>query len=269
MSARPLSSRFRSRLLLNAVRLQSCQTGCADSSEQGLSLIECLVAIVVIAITVVAITPPVFLATATRIQSRRAEQANQIAQAEIDRVRTIVERGTYTENDLPGSTGDNGDINAFGPATTVAPVIMSSANNCTAGTKYPLATPTSPTALIPVDIQGDCTSPQFAIQVFRTKGCTPSALLTQNPPSPPYSFFVGVRVYTYTPGETFPTLATSERATLAMTQGRRDQAGSNRKPLQMIYTKLARVTKDNILDCAGDNTTAPSPSPSPSPSASP
>ena len=56
----------------------------SQQSVQGLTLIECLVAIVVIAITVVAITPPLMLATASRIQSRKVEKANQVAQGELE-----------------------------------------------------------------------------------------------------------------------------------------------------------------------------------------
>ena len=94
------SSPFLLRLLSAVPRSRAAKS----ASEKGLTLIECLVAIVIISITVVAITPPIFVATASRIQSRRAEQANAIAQAEIDRIRTVVERGSkYTAEELPAS----------------------------------------------------------------------------------------------------------------------------------------------------------------------
>ena len=54
------------------------------NAESGLTLIECIVAIVIISVVGVAITPPLFLATAARVQTNRAEQAVQIAQGEVD-----------------------------------------------------------------------------------------------------------------------------------------------------------------------------------------
>jgi len=58
-------------------------------SESGLTLMECVVAIAVVALAGALITPPLFLAAATRVQNRRSEQALQIAQGEIDRIRTL------------------------------------------------------------------------------------------------------------------------------------------------------------------------------------
>ena len=73
------------------------------TSESGLTLIECIVAIVIIAVVGVAITPPLFLATAARVQTNRAEQAVQISQGEVDKVRVLVEQGAYDSADLPGA----------------------------------------------------------------------------------------------------------------------------------------------------------------------
>ena len=69
------------------------------ASEDGLTLLECLVAIAVIALTGAMIGPPLVMAAATRVQNRRAEQALQLAQGEVDRIRAMVIRGTTnTEN---------------------------------------------------------------------------------------------------------------------------------------------------------------------------
>ncbi|EKQ67512.1 hypothetical protein OsccyDRAFT_3790 [Leptolyngbyaceae cyanobacterium JSC-12] len=241
----------------------------AGSSEAGLSLIECLVAILVIAVTVVAITPPVFLATASRIQARRADQANQIAQAEVDRIRGIVERGAYVEAALP-PIGNATSVKDTTAATSVNTTLLLSPGTCTVG-RYPpvLASPppaTSPLGsnqLIPVDIDGDCQA-EYAMQVFRTQGCVPA-----NKPAdtPPYSFSVGVRVYSYNPqdGATVPTLGT-ERANLAMTTGRRDKGTEFRRPLQVVYSRASRNTNADSFQCVARDQSPPAPTPSPSPS---
>ncbi len=72
-----------------------------SNSSSGLTLIECLVAIIIVSLTVLAITPPILLATGTRVQSRRAEQANHIAQSEVDRLRLLVERGPMQQRIYP------------------------------------------------------------------------------------------------------------------------------------------------------------------------
>ncbi|NJP09586.1 MAG: hypothetical protein HC866_08965 [Leptolyngbyaceae cyanobacterium RU_5_1] len=239
-----LSSSVLRRLILACRTQTGAIANLANPSEQGLSLIECLVAIIIITLTVVVITPPVFLATATRIQSRRAEQANQIAQAEIDRVRAIVERPSsksYTVNELPDSIG-KAAVESFGAAATVKDALLSSSSAC-GKTKYPQATLVATTELVPVDINGDCNA-EFAMQVYRNQGCPDPAVGT----APPDSFLIGVRVYAYDPDQALPSL-TTERATLSLTSGRRDQGDGSRKPLQALYSRIANSNSDKSIEC--------------------
>lgn len=244
MSARPNVAKSFSIQVLLALANRTSKRSPDDSSEQGLSLIECLIAIIIIAITVTAITPPIFLATASRIQSRRAEQANQIAQAEVDRIRSIVERGGYTTAVLPVSTGQTINIQEFGPASSVDNSLILSSATCSGKSLYPATLPGSANTLIPVDINGDCTA-EFAMQVFRTEGCVPSG----EDASRPYSFYVGVRVYAYNPDRPLPGTLSAERATLSMTTGRRDQGTDLIRPLQTLYTKVARNINEKSYQC--------------------
>jgi len=85
------------------------------SSESGVTLLECLIGIAVIAITATLILPPLFIASASRVQNRRAEQAFQIAQDEIDRIQTLVASGRHDPANLPASAG------AFTNGANVAP----------------------------------------------------------------------------------------------------------------------------------------------------
>ncbi|NET10377.1 MAG: type II secretion system protein, partial [Symploca sp. SIO2B6] len=73
----------------------------SQSSEEGLTLLECVVAIAVIALTGAMIGPPLVMAAATRVQNRRAEQAQQLAQGEVDRIRAMVIQGNATAELLP------------------------------------------------------------------------------------------------------------------------------------------------------------------------
>lgn len=258
VSPLPLNPRVLLKLLVqpsNSTRNQN--------SEAGLTLIECLVAMVVITLTVVTITPPIFLATASRIQARRAEQANQIAQGEIDRVRSILERPSYRTNDLPSPTAlTPAQFRTGLPPTAVDTGSLLSPATCGSYPRFQdIADPANPTvtiregipvaatALIPVDVDGDC-QPEYAMQVFRDNGCIPAALATQTPPPAPSSFTTGVRVYAYVPGQGGSYQA--ERGTLGLTTGRKDQDGAGlRKPLQTLYTKVVRGGSSRALECAG------------------
>ena len=223
------------------------------TSDQGLTLIECLVAIIVITITVVAITPPIMLATASRVQSRRAAQANQVAQGEVDRIRLLVERSDqlskYAEKDLPASAGTTiKDV----PAATVAPSgapsaaspLLTSNSTCTTeAARYPFqksfveGTPTQqlPVAnLVRVDINNDCT-PEYVMQVFRAEDQSPTT------GGLPLAFKVGVRVYSYFPDQSFPILRIDQRASLNGGTGAGDRmADGSRRPLAVLYTTIAR-----------------------------
>jgi prepilin-type N-terminal cleavage/methylation domain-containing protein len=58
------------------------------SGESGFTIIESLVALLVVAILLTAIAPVIVLATATRVQSRRVELATQATKTFIDGIRT-------------------------------------------------------------------------------------------------------------------------------------------------------------------------------------
>lgn len=218
------------------------------SPDQGLTLIECLVAIIIITITILAITPPILLATATRVQSRRAEQANQIAQAELDRIRFVVERGGYNLNDLPGSTGNNNQLINAAAATSPPAALLQSPRDCPQFTRYPTTTPLPVNSLVLVDIDGKldengrCTA-EYMMQVFRNNGPT----LPGTPTPPPITFNVGVRVYAYNPNEAFPTLLTTRSSLVAGTTARDRRANNARQPLAALYSTMARNDQNRSL----------------------
>nr|WP_242028312.1 type II secretion system protein [Pseudanabaena sp. FACHB-2040] len=202
--------------------------------DKGLTLIECLVAIVMVSLVIGTVAPALVISTATRIQSQKTEQALKVAQAEIDRVRTIVERGTYETVELPQST----------PVTT---------ENKTAvrGSQYVIEYPesvdgpqvgnlrdstTAYTGLGPfdarrVDVNGDG-NPDLAVQVYRSPGrLRPGSNL-------PVNFVMGVRVYdiqAFEGGNTGNLPVEQSRA--AMTAGEGDR---RRQPLAVLYTSVAK-----------------------------
>ena len=195
----------------------------AKANDSGLTLIEGLVAIVIIAIATAVMTPMVILAVGTRVQSQRAEQAFQIAQAEVDRIKLIVSQGgNYTLNIAPTPTGVN-SVADFDVVPVPAPNVI---NDNT------YSTTTDAARAIDVDNDGNA---DYAVQVFKTDGITSGTI--------PVAFDLGVRVYRADIiGSLDPTDV--EQASLIMTSG---EGQSGNAPLSTIYTSLIRSDDEESL----------------------
>lgn len=209
------------------VRLRDPQ----PSAIAGFSLLEVLVAMVVASIMMMVITPPIFLATAARVQQRRAQQSLQLAQAEIDRVRTTVERGVYTLEDLPTAVAS--DLNASPAATSIAGQLKSTNPGCNSYTGERLGS----TALLPIDTNGDCQS-DFLVQSFRTEGPAGSAV-------PVSGFRMAVRVYADIPQlrSNLSQLSVAP-ARLSFSSGLGDAA---LQPLAVLQSTIVRPDTGNSL----------------------
>jgi prepilin-type N-terminal cleavage/methylation domain-containing protein len=216
--------------------------------SSGFTLIESLVAIVVISITLVAITPPIFWATGTRVQNRRAEQALALAQGEIDRVRAEVERSQSTAvTDLPASAGATSVFATYeGPAPTAAWSKMRSTNpskNTAEGvTAAGEARFPATNQYIPVDTDGDGTA-DFLVQVFRDTG------VCDNTPcgatDVPRIFNMTVRVYSaIAKGSTLAKLE-NRRASLTGTTGTKQ---AKDRPLAVLSSQVARSVNSKALE---------------------
>jgi prepilin-type N-terminal cleavage/methylation domain-containing protein len=214
-----------------------------DSSQtpDGFTLIESLVAVIIVSLTVVSVLPPIFWATATRVQNRRAEQAVQLAQNEIERIRTLVERGTYKLEDLPPADGLRTDIRAAGavgaPATDSG--VKRSSTNSSCGpdnAKQPLQV----TQYIAVDTDpNNGCKPEFMIQVFRSAGILPANAATSVTPTAPLAFTMGVRVYAA------PALETLKRGGTLQTMSARLRGSSGlgqqaTNPMAVMYSTVVQ-----------------------------
>ncbi|MEL6222593.1 MAG: prepilin-type N-terminal cleavage/methylation domain-containing protein [Cyanobacteria bacterium J06627_8] len=193
--------------------------------DDGLTLMECLVAIVVVALTGALITPPLFLAAATRIQNRRAEQALQIAQGEIDRIRSLVEQGEHNVGNLPAVVPD---VTVAGAPTTIGASIRTVNNTCL-NIYDNLTIPA--TTLLPIDTDGDCQS-DFFLQSFRTRG----GLVAVN--QQPSDFEVGVRVYASNIATNAGTLRPGLQTTEASLQFTTGEGNQRQFPMAVLYTDV-------------------------------
>jgi len=218
------------------------QLSSPNPSTQGLTIIECLVAMVITSVVLAFISPPILLAVATRVQNQKAEQSFELAQLEVNRIRVLLERGNYTNASLPplsASTSGIGNTSALTSGTT--------------GFTTDRASMTATKGLA-VDVNQDGTY-DFVVQTFRDAGqavsTTDTTLVT---------FQMGVRVYVYKALTSGGTLLT-KAAPLGFTSG---DGFQNTRPLSVIYTRLTRSDLKESFDRYVTELT-PSPSPSSSP----
>lgn len=215
------------------------------STEAGLSLVECLVAIAVIAITASVILPPLFISAATRVQNRRAEQALQVAQGEVDRVRTLVMRGNHTPANLPTAvTFPGGNPRDYAPPSGAsASLIKSVAATCAGRTSYTGGT-VAPREAIPVDLDGDC-APELFMQVFRNSGSTTTVETAAGGLQRPEDFDLGVRVYSVVANGNWGAMTTPvEPANLQLTSA---QGSQRLRPLAVLYTEIPWTERSGTL----------------------
>ncbi|MEH2061533.1 MAG: hormogonium polysaccharide secretion pseudopilin HpsB [Nostoc sp.] len=103
------------------------------SSESGFTIIESLVAMLVVAILLAAIAPTIVIATATRVQSKRVELATQAARTFIDGVKTgavtipattitLTQSATATPRSLTDNLITTSATSMPVPGTTSAPL---------------------------------------------------------------------------------------------------------------------------------------------------
>lgn len=199
-------------------------------TDQGLTLIECLVALVVIALTVGSVTPALVISVATRVQSQKAEQAIEVAQAEIDAVRITLERGNYDAASVPQSVAALVDTSYLATTNSVQGYVGPAYGVLNdASTPYD-ALPTDEARA--VDVDGDGTS-DFGVQVFRTPGQDDSD-------GNPIAFSMGVRVYDVRAinaqaAGTGNLVIDEARIGATGTEGQRGE-----RPLATVYTVLAK-----------------------------
>lgn len=144
-----------------------------QSHQSGFTIIECLIAIVVVTILMTAVAPVIAISVGTRVQSRRVELGTQAARSYIDGLRS-------------GAIIPPNQTAATPFSSVVVPTNSGSLNCSTTTTTYPYCQNTTTSSLYCIDRDGNgCTSnsvTDMVIQAFRTNNSNQNYLL-------------GVRVY--------------------------------------------------------------------------
>lgn len=228
-----------------------------QTSPAGLTLLECLVAMVVITIVVGLIATPILITVGSRVQNRRADQAAQLAQNYIERARVVmngVDTGSagwtshlVPPSGIPYSANPNPDPSSVGYAkinlVTVG-VPKTASGVCDPNQATTTATDFCDDAfqLQKIDLDNDGTIDLYA-QVFRANDIqTDDGLIV--------GFEMGVRIYpTDAVDSSGSILAASslgtEKATLNLTQKRR--IDSKVQPLVTFYSSLYKGDNSETL----------------------
>lgn len=218
-----------------------------QSTEQGFSLLEPLVAILILAAVMAAFTPPVVLAVATRVKNFRVEQAIKVAQSEVDRNRRLIDRettATALNPQLPPAVA----ANATEPQNVGAPT--SATPNCTNGI------PATALSWCPVPTP-DGSAPTLGMQVFRTQIFNLDGTAGSSTSKFPVTYRLGVRIYPIQALQQNAGNLQTETSGLSLSPA----AQSLRAPLAVLYGPIVRsdfsTTNESALRrlCALNNTT--------------
>jgi len=204
------------------------------NQSEGLTILECLLAIMVVTVVISFISPIIFLSVATRVQNRRIEQAMELAQSEIDRVQVLMAQGVNSANEVnlpPDKYANNTIITDV--TTVVAPTsVMSTLVSSVMQSPFP----TNANQLRRIDINGD-SNPDFLIQIFRDQGARYSSGIAVNQLA---VFRMGVRVYSFVAEDNVGNLET-RMADVKFATGLGQQTTN---PLAVFYTEVSRSDLD-------------------------
>lgn len=167
-----------------------------NSPPSGFTIVDALVAIVVVGILMTAIAPVMVLSVGNRVQARRVELATQAANTYIDGIRSgTIEPPLHTIvlNEVTQTSSTTPQFNAQRVVfTNTAPPVATSLV-CTSTTpSYPYCqnSPTSSLYCVDLDAEAGCSSDSvrdFVIQAFRS--VTPTAIDAQK------GYLLGIRIY--------------------------------------------------------------------------
>ncbi|MEH2382302.1 MAG: hormogonium polysaccharide secretion pseudopilin HpsB [Nostoc sp.] len=212
----------------------------AQSSESGFTIIESLVAILVVSILLTAIAPVLVMATATRVQARRVVLATGAAKAFIDAIKSK----TISEAQVLNPTS----FNLAAATATANRTVSSSTSDYLISSVLPPTTATKNT-LYCYNKNGSlanpsCTSDLFYIQAFGNAVGTISTSTTQIDSG--QSYRLGIRVYRSDADFGTLTAGSGGKKAATFTGG----LGDRKAPLVEMTTEIVRGQPSYTALCA-------------------
>lgn len=159
-----------------------------QTAESGLTLVECLVSLFTVALLAALVGPPMLWVSAAQIQAQRVQQAQRLAQAEVDRVRSQMGQADGRSN-LGLSNLDLPPVTTATPLAQQPPPQAIAALRSDYGHCQTNGSPTQAGEAIGIDLDGDANcDAEFLLQAFRTDSGEGGAQAT---------FELMVRVYAF------------------------------------------------------------------------
>ena len=208
------------------MKLGKIQLPHPQSSQSGFTIIESLVALIVVALLLAAVSPVIVLATATRLQARRVELATQAARAYIDGVKagTIPDAAVDPTLQLTAA-------NSASPRTIATPgaYLLGSVNPPTSPSGLNCFTKSGNISTV-CDSSTPNTTPLFYIQAVR-------GAVTGSDPDKGQSYRLGVRIYR---ADAFPGAIASNNGTKTTQATFTGGLGNRYAPLVEMTTDIVR-----------------------------
>jgi type II secretory pathway pseudopilin PulG len=168
-----------------------------QSSQAGFTIVESLLAIIMVSILLAAISPVLVLATANRVQAKRVELATNAAKAYIDRIRAGAYNPYSTTPEIEQIQGIVVDNTTSRPGQNALSQVMpprSTGNLTCAANDYCTQPGTRNYLLYCVDGEGDgvCTKNSMKDMIIQVSAYQPNP---SSPPSLNQGYKLGIRVY--------------------------------------------------------------------------
>jgi prepilin-type N-terminal cleavage/methylation domain-containing protein len=240
-------------------------------TQSGFTIIECLLAIILVSILLTAIAPVIALSVATRVQARRVEQATQAAKSYIDGVRagiiTPPQNIVLVKQDKTNETNNSLFAGAPGAAAPTGAAswdcLPDNANN--PNNSY-CQTPagTAVVYCIGLDDTPGCSSGSsrdFIIQPFRSVVPDASGAAPDLSDDGSKGYLLGVRVYRADALDGSITLQTAKPVNNVRAAAYTGGAGNRSLPLVEMTTEIrgGRTGYSSFCDRLGCNTSNPAP----------
>lgn len=216
------------------------------SSQSGFTIIESLMAILVVGILMTAIAPVIVLSVGNRVQARRVELATQAARSYVDGVRSKATEAPkhavlLDEIDEISATPPN----KFNPQrlafASVAAPTSSGSLTCTAvrTPEYPYCQNNSRLSLYCFDLDGDgCSSKSFKDMIVQTfRSVSPRAITSAT--NADKGYLLGVRVYRADAFSETTALAKSDSVTKRTQAAFTGGLGDRKAPLIELTTEIS------------------------------
>jgi len=241
-------------------------------TQSGFTIVECLLAIILVSILLTAIAPVIALSVATRVQARRVEQATQAAKSYIDGVRAgkitppqnivVVKPNKTNETNDPNTALFSGAAGAAAPGGQPGwdcpPVDPNNLNNF----YCPTPAGTAVVYCIGLDDTPGCSSGSsrdFIIQPLRSVVPDASGAAPDLSDDGSKGYLLGVRVYRADALDGTITLQTARPVNNVRAAAYTGGAGNRSLPLVEMTTEIRTDRTDYSSFCERLGCTTPTP----------